>query len=96
MNWEKWDIVALGRTAGVVIMLVGAAVAGWEAVDQPDGITSFSTRAFMFSVLNYTWSGAILILIAEIAERLGWLDAGSGASEANDDVVSGSKEEEEG
>lgn len=73
MDWDKWDIVALGRSAGALVIVVGIIVSGWIALDDPEGFTSFSARAFLLSVLNYTWTGGMLILVAEIAERLGWL-----------------------
>ncbi len=70
------DIVTLGRVLGVVIIVVGFALSAWETIDlsgnpyYSDGAVKL--RYFLQRALAYLGSGGLLLVAAEIADRLGW------------------------
>ncbi|MEX1255851.1 MAG: hypothetical protein WEE64_16090 [Dehalococcoidia bacterium] len=70
-----WDIVEFGRMAGFAIIAIGFGVAAWEAIDlngEDSGIEGSQIfRGFLTSVLAWLQTGALVILVAEIASRLG-------------------------
>ena len=73
MKWDgDWDIVAIGRIVGVLIIVAGIALAFWDALDIPAGAVSrdFQARIFLNGVLRWASSGFFIILAAEIAHRL--------------------------
>jgi hypothetical protein len=76
MNWQKWDVIQLTRAAGVIIIALGIFLSGWQAFDRPEGFPAEeSWKAFLQSTLSYAWQGAMLIIVAEIALRLGWFSS---------------------
>jgi hypothetical protein len=87
MRWEgKWGrragIVTSAKVAGTVIIFVGLGLTIWEIADFDSGISGdlgeYRARFFIRSMLSYLASGGLLIIAAEIADRLGW---GAGADE---------------
>jgi hypothetical protein len=68
----KLDIVTIGRVVGILIILFGIALAVWDAVEGfPDGVDAgFRWRFFLGTVLTRISFGALVILAAEIADRL--------------------------
>ena len=75
MDWQKWDVIQLGRIAGALIVVVGIVLAGWGALDSQEGFDRAGddiARLFLANVLNYAFSGFLVILLAELADRMGW------------------------
>ncbi len=68
------DVVALGRVAGVLVLLSALGLAIWFAVDTgfPSDFMSFRMRMqrFWSTLVGVGWGGVALILLAEIADRL--------------------------
>ena len=72
MKWDgDWDIVAIGRIVGVLIIVAGIALAFWDAFDIPNTVSGdFQARIFLNGVLRWASSGFLIILAAGIAHRL--------------------------
>jgi len=76
MNWREidWDIVTLGRVVGIAIIIVGIVLAALNAnagTDYGQG-SHYKLRAFFHGVVDYLWRGGLIIVAAEVAERIGW------------------------
>jgi len=85
MNWQKWDIALLGRTAGLLIMVGGLAIATWELLDRPDRFPADdAARLFIQNVLSSAFLGLVVLLVAELANLLPWL--GEAAAQGGDEV----------
>lgn len=73
MNWQSMSIAQMGRAAGVIIIVVGTIVSAWTAFDQPRGFDGDqSWKFFLQGALQYFFSGMLVIVIAEVAERIGF------------------------
>jgi hypothetical protein len=73
MNWDRFDAVQLGRLTGIVIVVGGILYSAWTALDQPEGFPrNSSAQIFVREALYWAFSGVMLILVAELADRLGW------------------------
>ena len=82
MRWKaEWqtqaNAITFGRAAGFAIILLGVALSAWNAIDFDNigisgGATEFRIRYFLQGALAYLGSGGLLIVAAEIADRLGW------------------------
>ncbi len=76
MRQINWDVVTLGRVLGIAIIVAGTALVAWEASTFPDNLLNQDSnqewRYFLQRVLSYLGSGGLLIVAAEIADRLGW------------------------
>jgi hypothetical protein len=73
MNWRRVDLVLLGRLAGLGIIVAGIMLAVWELADVPGPFwTKDSFQFLLYNVLSYVGTGGLLILAAEIADRLTW------------------------
>lgn len=73
--WNDLDVVQLGRMAGIAIAVVGILVSAWGAIiggqdNFPLGVHQ-SARSFLGTVLLYSYQGMLIILLAEIANRVG-------------------------
>ena len=67
----KFDIVTAGRIVGVLIIFVGIALSIWDATEAyPGAGMDFRWRFFLTGVLGRTGQGMLVILAAEIADRL--------------------------
>jgi hypothetical protein len=72
------NVADFARVAGVLVVIVGLAVTIWSAVDDQD-IQELSdaelVRYVLQSVLSgYLWQGGLLMILASIADTLGWND----------------------
>jgi hypothetical protein len=74
IDWKRLDLVLIGRLAGLLVIAGGIAVSAWTALDTEGFETdaSFTWRYFLQSSLTFIASGGLLILAAEIADRLTW------------------------
>lgn len=75
MRQINWDVVALGRVLGALVILIGTGLAAWAIIDTEGGFiadTADKIRYFLQFSLSYWASGGLLIVAAEIADRLGW------------------------
>ncbi len=73
-QFEKWDFVTLGRMAGLAIITVGFALAAWDVIEAEDDFGLGKARlfrTFLSQALSWLQAGVIVILVAEIAARLG-------------------------
>ena len=86
MKWNpEWQtrasIVTFGRAAGIMVILVGIGLSAWNVLDFGDigfrGGNDVKIRYFLQSVLSYVASGGLLVLAAEVADRLGWGEVSS-------------------
>jgi len=67
-----WDIVRLGRLAGVAVIASGVALAVWEAVGVYSGYSApLKVRLFelWFRFVSIAWGGVAIILLAELLDR---------------------------
>jgi hypothetical protein len=74
MNWEKLDVVTLARAMGVLIVIGGIALSAWNALDYPSGVfveTSQKVQIFLEGTMRHGGIGLLVIVGAEIADRLG-------------------------
>ena len=65
------DIVALGRIVGMLILVVGVALTIWDVADLGEFGAEQQFRVFLRGVLSWAASATLVILAAEIADRLG-------------------------
>jgi hypothetical protein len=73
IDWKRLNLVLLGRIAGVAIIVAGTLLSWWQVSDFGDPFDSGDkVRYFLMSSLTYLGSGGLLILAAEIADRLTW------------------------
>ena len=74
IDWKRIDYVLIGRLAGLLVVVGGVALAAWNALDDQafPMDDSFRWRFFLQSSLSYVGTGGLLILAAEIADRLTW------------------------
>jgi hypothetical protein len=73
----NWDIVALGPIAALIVLLGGTALGIWEANEFPDPFDEgFQIRVFLRSALSAFTSAALIVLLAEVADRL-WRTPGA-------------------
>jgi hypothetical protein len=69
MHQRNWDVVLIGRLAGVGIIFGGIALSGWNAIDYPDfgfDETRFKTLVFLSSSLDWVYRGLVVVVAAEI------------------------------
>ena len=75
-----WKLTTLVRVLGATVILGGISLTVWDARSVPGGPILFlrnsvapgSKRAITRSAIEYAWQGGLLILAAEIADRLSW------------------------
>jgi hypothetical protein len=75
-----WNLTTLLRVLGVAIILGGISLTVWGgriglsgAFDfSGNSVYSGSKRAITRRAIEYAWQGGLLIVAAEIADRLGW------------------------
>lgn len=74
IDWKRLDLVLIGRIAGAVVIVGGVALSAWSALDSEvfEIDAAFRWRFFLQTSLQYIASGGLLILAAEIADRLTW------------------------
>jgi len=81
MKWQPqwqtgWNIVGLGRAAGIIVIVAGLGLSAWNVLDVDNfgsqRLTEVRIRFFLQGVISYIASGGLLILAAEVADRLGW------------------------
>jgi hypothetical protein len=66
------NIIWLGRIIGAAIIVIGILFSLWDVADYPDGYGGDDKfRIFVEQSLQYLGLGAGVILLAEIADRLG-------------------------
>jgi hypothetical protein len=71
----SWNIVMLGRWAGVFVLLSSVALAIWDiliSLDPPD--LHLQVRIFLWTLVQIGGGGVIIILLAELVDRLGEYD----------------------
>jgi hypothetical protein len=67
----------LARALGIAIILIGIAVAAWDAIELNEGnYSNFGSagqfRYFLREAIQFTSAGGLVLVGAEIADRLGW------------------------
>lgn len=81
-----WKLTTLVRVLGATVIAGGISLAVWNARSIPAGnairgnavlgfssyFQSGSKRTITREAIEYAWHGGLLILAAEIADRLGW------------------------
>ena len=70
-----WDVVTLGRWAGVFVLLSALVLAIWDIL-IPSGPPEpyLQVRIFMWTLAQIGSWGVVIILLAEIVDRLGGYD----------------------
>jgi hypothetical protein len=71
MKWTSLDIAQLGRAAGGVIVVTGVGLAVWNGMARPGIAADDTAKASILEALRYASSGLVVILVAEIASRMG-------------------------
>jgi hypothetical protein len=86
--WNNVNFIQVGRAAGVLIIIGGIALAGWDALDRQPVLINLTTRDaakfILGNVLQYTFYGLVVILLAELAQRVGsgWITRAEDADHA--------------
>jgi hypothetical protein len=70
-----WNIVTLGRWAGVFVLASALALAIWDILISPvPPDLHLQVRIFMWTLVQIGSWGVIIILLAELVDRLGGYD----------------------
>jgi len=74
-----WRVPTLLRVLGLTVIAGGIGLTVWNARSVPHGFTLYpksvyfgSKRALARDALEFAWRGGLLIVAAELADRLGW------------------------
>ena len=66
------NIIWIGRIVGAAIIVIGIVFAFWDVTDLPGGYGGDDKfRLFVETSLQWIAWGGVLILLAEVADRLG-------------------------
>lgn len=70
------SVAYIVRALGVAIMLAGCAVSIWSAVELGDEEGSFTGNAVRYAIGStihpYLWEGGLLLILAAVADYVGW------------------------
>lgn len=69
-----WNIVTLGRLAGLGIIVAGIILAALDASALSDAFVGShaKVRYFLHDATGFAWKGGLVFAAAEIADRFGW------------------------
>ena len=67
---KQWDVVRLGRWAGIFVLISALALAIWEAAELWPGDISLQVRFFWSRLVGIGSWGVIIILLAELVDRV--------------------------
>jgi hypothetical protein len=75
-----WNVATLLRVLGVAVIVGGIGLSVWDGRIGLSGTFAFSRnsvysgskRAITRSAIEYAWQGGLLVLAAEVADRIGW------------------------
>jgi hypothetical protein len=99
MRRIDWNVVTLLRIIGVAIIVVGVVLAALDASAIDNALTNGTLgfrsarlhhapmRTFLREAIDYVWKGGLVLVAAEIADRLGWGSPGPDEVPSVDEVA---------
>ena len=69
INWHGTRVL---RLLGLAVTAVGIGVSVWNVTAASDIGASLVIRVIMHGVVGSLWQGGMLVLAAELADRIGW------------------------
>ena len=81
-----WHDTQLLRRLGIAIATIGISVTVWNLVELNAPDASSTSRLFIQGVIAAAWQGGMLVLAAEVAERVGWRGREDGPEEVAAEV----------
>ena len=71
-KWIDWHDTQLLRWLGLAIAVIGISVTVWDLAELNGVDTSTTIRLLSQAVIAAAWQGGMLVLAAEVADRVGW------------------------